>query len=111
MSLFDSSEIFDNIAIRDQIVHTSNIEDAREFKAETLAIANGLDQIVTLQLQGSHDINFTDVWDIADSFTVLANANEFEVVEYKFLYYRVTAECKNGSPTSGNLKLYIIKGE
>ncbi len=111
MSQFDSSEIFDNKAIRDQNVHTSNIEDAREFKAETLAIANGLDQIVTFQLQGSFDLAFTESWDIADPFTVAANTNDFQVVDYKFLYYRVTAECKTASPTSGNLKLYMIKGE
>ena len=111
MSLFDCAELFSNKAIRDQNVHTSKVEDAREFKAETLAVANGLDQIVTFQLQGSHDISFSEVWDIADTFTVLANSNEIEVVDYKFLYYRLLAECKNGSPTSGNLNVYIIKGE
>jgi len=109
-SLFDINKIFDTEAIRDTSLKTSTVEDSRSFSAETIAVVNGLNESVTCQLQGAATSSFTDVFDIGNSFNIAASTNDFETVTAKFMFYRLTAICGT-APTTGDLTVYIIKGE
>jgi len=104
----DKDQIFEDEAIRDQVDHTSAVSDMGEFNAETIIIYNGLDQEVTLQIQGSHD---QTVWlDVHDSFNVTASTNDYAVVTHYFPCYRVVASCA-ANPTTGNLDVWIVKSK
>ena len=111
MADFDLNKLFDAEAIRDTNLKTSLVDDSRAYSAETIAVKNGLNETVTCQLQGSPTADFADVFDIGDTFTVAATTNGFETVTSKFLFYRVTAQSVTTAPTTGDLTIYIIKGE
>ena len=111
MAEFDCAKLFNAESIRDTNVKTSVVEDSRSFNAETIAVENGLNETITFQLQGSPLEDFSIVFDISGTFTTAANTNSYETVDVKFLYYRLTAQSVSTAPTTGDLTVYIIKGE
>lgn len=103
----DQDQVFDAEAIRDTSSKTSAVSHTGEFTAETILIENGLDQQVTLQLQGCRKGG--SVWfNVGSSFNVAASTNDYETVTDYFPCYRVTAICST-APTSGDLDAWIIK--
>ena len=111
MAEFDLNKLFDVEAIRDTNLKTSIVDDSRAYAAETIAVRNGLNETVTCQLQGSPTADFTDVFNIGNTFNIAATSNGYETVTTKFLFYRITAQCVSTAPTTGDLTIYIIKGE
>jgi glutamate synthase domain-containing protein 3 len=111
MAEFDCNKLFEDEAIRDTNLKTSIVDDSRAYAAETIAVRNGLNETVTVQLQGSATADFTDVFNVGTTFTVAATTNDYETVTAKFLFYRVTAQSVTTAPTTGDLTIYIIKGE
>ena len=108
MAYHDKDQLFTAEAIRDTSSHTSSSTETGEYTAETIAVENGLDQSVTLQLQGSHD---DTVWfDIGNSFAIAATTNDYETVTDFFPSYRVTAIC-SVSPTTGDLDVWVLKAK
>jgi hypothetical protein len=104
MSYFDEDQVF-NEAIRDTSSHNSGESISGEFMAKTIFITNGLNQTVTLQLQGARN----SVWlNVGSSFDVSASTSLYQTVEDYFPKYRLQAQCSS-SPTSGNLDVWIIK--
>ena len=107
MATVDQSQVFTALAIRDTSNHNSDTANTGEFQAQTIVIYNGLDQQVTLQLQGSRDAS---TWiDMNNSFNVAATTNSYETVTDYFPWYRLTAICSGGSPTTGVLDVWILK--
>lgn len=106
MAITDKDKLFDDEAIRDTSNHNSAVSDTGEFTAETIVIYNGLNQQVTLQLQGSLD---ESTWiDIGASFNIAASTNDYETVTDYFPCYRLVASCVT-APTTGNLNAWILK--
>ena len=102
----DKDQLFTAEAIRDTASHDSAHAHTGEFIAQTIVIQNGLDQQVTLQLQGTVD---ESVWfDIGNTFNVAATTNSYETVTDYFCCYRVQAQCGT-SPTSGVVDVWILK--
>ena len=108
MATTDQSQVFTALAIRDTSNHNGAEAVTAEFMAQTIVIYNGLDQTVTLQLQGSRDEGTTWI-NMGDTFAVTASTNSYETVTDYFPWYRLTAICSGGSPTSGVLDAWILK--
>jgi hypothetical protein len=105
----DQDQIFTEEAIRDTADHNSAVSNTGEFTAETILIENGLNQQVTLQLQGCREGGST--WfDVGDPFNVPASTNDYETVSDYFPCYRVVASC-SVSPTTGDLEIWVIKSK
>jgi hypothetical protein len=106
MATTDETQVFTANAIRDTSNHNSDVADTGEFQAETILVYNGLDQQVTLRLQGSRD---GSTWlNMNNSFDVAATTNSYETVTDYFPFYRLTAIC-GISATSGALDAWILK--
>ena len=106
MATTDKDHVFVAEAIRVDTLVTSGISNTGEFTAETIVVHNGLNQTVTIQLQGSVD---ESTWiDMGNSFNVSASTNDYATVSDYFPWYRVTAICST-APTTGDLDVWILK--
>jgi len=103
----DEDHIFEAEAIRDQASHTSTESKTGEFTAETIFIENGLDQLVTFQLQGARNSTWLN---IGPTFAVAATTNSYKTVTDYFPKYQMTAVC-GANPTSGVLDVWMIKSK
>ena len=106
MAYHDEDQVFIALAIRDTTNHDSTVATTGEFTAETIIVENGLNQQVTIQLQGSRDE--TTWFDIGNSFNVAATTDDYATVTDFFPCYRVQAIC-SVSPTTGTLDVWILK--
>jgi hypothetical protein len=105
MANFDEDKIFDSLAIRNTSLQTSGESRSGEFLAKTIFIMNGLNQAVTLQLQGARN----GVWlDIGATTVVALSTNTYVTVSDYFPKYRMTAICAV-SPTTGTLEVWCMK--
>jgi hypothetical protein len=102
----DLDKNFDTLAIRDTATHNSSVSNTGEFNAETIVVYNGLDQNVSIQLQGSLDQ--TNWMDINDPFNIATTVKDYRTVTDYFPCYRLTAKCTT-SPTSGALDAWLLK--
>ena len=104
----DKDLVFEDLEIRDQNDHNSDVSAMGEYNAETLIGLNSLDQEVALQLQGSID---KTIWlDVGQVFNVAATTNEYETVSDYFPFYRIVASCAS-TPTTGNLNVWVVKSK
>lgn len=106
MSVKDEDQVFTTEAIRDTNDHNSVVSVTGEFRAETIAVINGLNQTVTFQLQGSRDK--TNWFDIGGTFNVAASGKDYQTVTDYFPFYRLVVFCDT-SPTTGVLDVWILK--
>jgi len=101
-------QVFIALEIRDQVDHESAPATTGEFTAETIIINNGLDQTVTIQLQGSRD---KTTWiDVGPVFNVPAATNDYDTVTDYFPFYQIVASC-GADPSSGALDAWILKAK
>lgn len=105
MAYYDEDKVFDALAIRNTSLQTSGESKSGEFLAKTIFIINGLNQAVTLQLQGARD----GVWlDIGATTVVALSTNTYVTVSDYFPKYIITAICAV-SPTTGTLDVWVMK--
>ena len=101
----DEDKVFDALEIRDTANHNSSESFSGEFMAKTIFVCNGLNQYVTLQLQGARNA----VWvDVGSSFNINQGVDSYQTVDTYFPKYRVQAICAT-APTTGALNVWIIK--
>lgn len=106
MAAVDVTKVFDDEEIRVNTTVNSVESNTGEFSAETIVIYNGLNEDVSIQLQGSLDLT---VWiDIGDAFTVTTATDDYDTVTDYFPCYRITAKCST-APTTGDLNAWILK--
>jgi len=105
MAIKDDDQIFTNELIRDTVNHDSITSESEVYIAETVFIKNGLNQDVTLQMQGGLNSDWVDV---GSTFVVSATSNGYKTVTDYFFKYRVKAICAT-QPTSGGLDVWFIK--
>ena len=103
----DEDYIFEALAIRDTVNHDSSESKTGEFTAETIFIENGLDQEVSLQLQGARNSTWLN---INNPFNVAATTNIYKTVTDYFPKYRIKAICGT-QPSTGNLDVWVIKSK
>ena len=100
----DEIAVFDLEAIRDTAVHNSISSDNSQFHLKTIVISNGLNQTVTLQVQGSRD---NSTWiNIGSTFDVAASTNTYQTSDTFFPFMRITAIC-SVAPASGTLSAWF----
>lgn len=105
MAYYDEDKAFNALAIRSTAVQNSAESMAGEFEAKTIIIENGLNQSVTIQLQGSRNA----VWyNIGSTFDVAAATNQYQTLSDYFPKYRLQATC-SVAPTTGTLNAWILK--
>lgn len=102
---YDTIKLFDAEAIRDTSTHTSSVKDNRGYVLKTIAVCNKLNQSVTVQVQGSIDDTFTEIFNIGTSFNVSTSTNHYENASDYFSYIRITATCAT-APTTGDLTVF-----
>ena len=107
MASMDQDCVFVNEAIRDTSAHNSLVSFSGEFIAKTIIVKNSLNQIATMQLQGS-DAGASTWLDIGAPSAVAASTNIYLTVSDFFPNFRVVATCAI-APSSGNLNVCIIK--
>jgi hypothetical protein len=105
MSYYDEDKVFDALAIRSTAVQTSGTSVSGEFAAKTIFIENSLNQLVSLQLQGSRDGTWLNIGAASE---VAASTNTYVTVSDYFPKYRMQATCAT-APASGTLTVWIIK--
>jgi hypothetical protein len=106
MATVDKTQVFTAEAIRVDTTVNSIVADTGAFTAETIVVHNGLNQTVTIQLQGSIDAT---VWiDMGNSFNVSATSNDYATVSDYFPCYRVTS-ISSTAPTTGTLDVWVLK--
>jgi hypothetical protein len=103
-----NDQVFNAEAIRDTANHDSDVSDNSIFDPRTIFVKNGLNQTVTIQLQGSRNRPFTDFVDIGSSFDVAATTNGYGTISDYFPFIRIRASCAT-SPTTGTLDIWILK--
>ena len=108
--MYDKDTVFDALAIRDTATKTSDVSNNQGFVPKTIAINNALNQAVTLQLQGTTDSSFTNVYDIGAPFVIAASTLSYQNTETYFPFFRLTAVCAI-APTTGTLTVTLLKVE
>lgn len=101
----DSDTVFENEAIRDTSEKISANSDSGEFTAKTICVMNGLDQNVTLILEGSCGVAWLP---IGSAWVQNATSDGYQTVNTYFPTYRIKAQC-SVAPTTGDLTLVILK--
>jgi hypothetical protein len=105
---YTSDLIFDSLAIRSTATQTSLVADCRGFQARTIIIENGLNQLVTFQIQKCRTGDFAKPIDIGASFDVAASSNDYRSLDVYFPFVRITATCTI-APTTGTLTVSLEK--
>jgi len=100
------SVMFEEEAIRDTAAHNSVSVPSHELPVKTVIINNGLNQIVTLQVQASRDN--TNWFNVGSSFDVAATTWSYQTCDTFFPYGRIVATCSS-SPASGTLSVWCEK--
>lgn len=103
---FIESPMFSEEAIRDTNAHNSVGVDAQELPVKTVIVYNGLNQAVTLQMQGSRDN--TNFFNVGNSFDVAATTWYWQSCDTYFPYGRMIATC-GSAPSSGTLSVWCEK--
>jgi glutamate synthase domain-containing protein 3 len=103
-----NDEVFGAEAIRDTNDHDSIVSDNTKFAPKTVFVENGLDQTVTIQMQGAAIEDFSEFVDIGNSFNVSATSNDYQTITDYFPFVRARATCST-SPTTGGLTVCILK--
>lgn len=101
-------KIFDALAITDTSNHNSTVSDNQHNTAKSILVDNGLDQTVTLQLEGDRTSAFSTPVDIGAPFDVTASTRDYHTVDDYFPHLRLAAICAT-APTTGSLTVYIQK--
>ena len=97
----------DALAIRDTSDHNSSWVFNGDITVKTLIVENGLNQTCTFQCQGSAHEDFSNVFNIGDSFDVPATTNIFATCDSYIPYWRIIATCAT-APTTGTLSVHIF---
>lgn len=105
MANYDEDKVFDALAIRNTTTQDSSSSMSGEFNAKTIIVENGLNQEVSIQLQGSRNGTW---FSIGSPFAVSASTNLYQTVSDYFPKYRLQATCAV-APASGTLTAYILK--
>ena len=100
----DELVVFDAEAIRDTATHNSVNSTNSNFHLKTIVVSNGLNQTVTLQLQGSR--NGSSWINIGSTFDQAAGTDGYQTSEVFFPYMRITATC-SVAPASGTLSAWF----
>jgi len=101
-------KVFDALAIRDTATHNSDVSDCQGWGKKTIIVQNGLDQDVSIQVQGDVESAFGNPYDIQSAFTVTAGKSSYKALDeyHEFLRLQATASI---APTTGTLTAYILK--
>jgi len=101
-------EVMDE-AIRDALVHYSEVVNALKATSATFFYINDLDQNVSVQLEASYDKDFPDVWNIGAP-VVVANGGGLgsKVVTDFYPFYRLKIT-PAGVPTVGEFDAWVGK--
>lgn len=109
---FDETQILEDMEIRDDEEHVSDVIDCRYFNIITIWIKNDLDQSVGVQVKGSRIDSTTEAVDVGDEFIVASGDSEARTIVpvnegfLPFIFIELGAEVV---PTSGNLNAYLIR--
>lgn len=98
------AQVFNALTIRDTNPHTSSTGNSRGYMVKTVIINNGLNQDVTVQLQGSRDS--TNWFNVGNSSTTTATTLTYQTADDYFPYVRAIATCAV-APSSGSLDLWV----
>ena len=110
-------QIITALSIMDIVAHTSNIVDIRGYSRKALYVNNGLNQSVSIQIQGCYTNSPTDTdWvnigtaqAVSASTKSVIGVNEVPALNNYFPYLRVTATCSI-APTTQALDVYLMVG-
>lgn len=98
------AQVFNALAIRDTNPHASSTGNSRGYMVKTVIVNNGLNQDVTIQLQGSRDS--TNWFNVGNPSTTTAATLGYQTADDYFPYVRANATCAV-APASGSLDLWV----
>jgi len=107
-NIHGEDRIFVALEIRDTDTHDSHPSDCRAFKVKTIIVHNGLNEDVTIQVQGDRERGFSHPLDLGASFTVTAGTDDYQTLTDYWPYLRAQATCST-APTSGSLDVWVEK--
>ena len=102
----NSQKTFTDEAIRNTSTHNGDAVFNGDFQVKTIIVENGLNQTVTFQCQASANADFSNSFDVGNTWDVSASTNTYQTCDSYFPYMRLTATCDT-APTSGDLTVII----
>lgn len=102
-------KIMDALAIRDTAAHNSDVLEELNVIHKTFIIENLLNRDVSLQWQASANEDFSNPFNVAAPFVVVAGASDYATCSNLFPYCRVAATALVSNPTSGALTIHVFK--
>ena len=103
----NQEKTFDAEAIRDTSSHNGTTVYNGDFIIKTLIIENELNQIVTMQCQGSAHSDFSNSFNIGGEWDVAASTNSPQTCDSYYPYWRLIATCDT-APTTGTVTAYVM---
>jgi hypothetical protein len=108
IQLSSEEKLIDALSIRDTSDHTSIKSEIKGYIPKSIIIHNGLNQQVTIQVEGSIDDTFSNPLTVGNSFNIPANTDDYETLTDYIPFLRIKASCAT-APTTGALTLYLAK--
>jgi hypothetical protein len=108
LQLSSEDKIIDALAVRDTSNHNSSGSENKGYIPKTIIVHNGLNQQVSIQVQGSVDDTFNNPLTVGNSFNVAASTDDYDVLTDYLPFLRVVASCTT-APTTGTLTVYLAK--
>jgi len=108
MANFDKDRLFNAESIRDTVHHISNISNCEDYPKKSIIIHNGLNQDVTIKLQGDINKAFAKPMKLEPNKIVTANQEDYMTSDDIIPFLRVRAIC-TVAPTTGVLDVWIVK--
>ena len=97
------------LAIRDGVAHYSDAVSALKAEKGTILFKNGLNQNVTIQVEGSYTPDFTDTWDVGTPVVVNTGTNGVKVLPADYYpYYRIEVTAAL-APANGTFYAWATK--
>jgi hypothetical protein len=106
--LSNEDKVINALAIRNTSNHTSTVAEEKGYIPKTIIVHNGLNQTVSVQLQGSIDDTFNNPLTVGNAFNVSASEDDYATLTDYLPYLRVVASCSI-APTTGTLTVYLAK--
>jgi hypothetical protein len=92
--------------IRDVLAHYSEVTDTREGDRKTMFYANDCNQQINVQVEGSEDEDFTNVFNVGAVQNVASGARQSQVIAdfYPFMRIKATAAI---APANGTFNSWL----
>jgi len=108
LTLSNEEKVIDALAVRDTSNHNSSVSENKGFIPKSIIVHNGLNQQVSIQVEGSIDDTFNNPLTVGNSFNVAAGEDDYDTLTDYLPFLRAVISC-TVAPTTGTVTVYLAK--